>query len=47
MHKIVKMGLSVSVAFVMNMSLAFGMEKEEDNFTATVQSKLKKSAGLL
>lgn len=29
MHKIVKIGLSVSAAFVMNMSLAFGMEEDD------------------
>lgn len=41
MHKIVKMGLSVSAAFMMNISLAFGME--EDTFPVTVPSKLNKS----
>ena len=38
MHKIVKMGLSVGAAFVMNISLALGME--EDMFPVTVPSKL-------
>lgn len=40
MHKIVKIGLSVGAAFVMNISLAFGME-EDDTSRGTVQSKLK------
>lgn len=43
MHKIVKMGLCVGAAFMMNISLAFGMEKEEDKSSVTVPSKLNKS----
>lgn len=42
MHNIVKMGLSVGAAFLMNISLAFGMEKE-DTSRGTVPSKLKDS----
>lgn len=42
MQKIIKMGLCVSVVFMMNLNLAFGME-EEGKSPVTVQSKLKES----